>query len=58
MFRTNEETTKSNLEFRRHVQKRYNEELHPVFERPPHSETSLRLLSKNNREVFKCATRW
>jgi len=29
----------ANLEFRRHVQKRYNEELHPVFERPPHSET-------------------
>ena len=29
----------ANLEFRRHIQKRYNEELHPVFERPPHSET-------------------
>ena len=29
----------TNLEFRRHIQKRYNEELHPVFERPPHSET-------------------
>jgi|TARA_B100000073_G_scaffold1317_1_gene1176 perosamine synthetase len=29
----------SNLEFRRHVQKRYNEELNPIFERPPHSET-------------------
>ena len=29
----------ANLEFRRHVQKRYNEELHSIFERPPHSET-------------------
>jgi len=28
-----------NLKFRRHVQKRYNDELHPIFERPPHSET-------------------
>jgi perosamine synthetase len=27
------------LKFRRHVQDRYNKELHPVFERPPHSET-------------------
>ena len=27
------------LEFRRHIQDRYNKELHPVFERPPHSET-------------------
>ena len=29
----------ANLEFRRHVQKRYNEELHPLFERPPYSDT-------------------
>jgi perosamine synthetase len=27
------------LEFRRHVQSRYNTELHPLIERPPHSET-------------------
>ena len=27
------------LKFRRHVQDRYNKELHPIFERPPHSET-------------------
>jgi len=27
------------LKFRRHVQDRYNKELHSVFERPPHSET-------------------
>ena len=29
----------ANLEFRRHVQKRYNEELHPIIERPHHTET-------------------
>jgi len=28
-----------NLEFRRHIQERYNKELSSVFERPPHSET-------------------
>ena len=27
------------LKFRRHVQERYNKELHPLIERPPHSET-------------------
>jgi len=27
------------LKFRRHVQSRYNKELHPMIERPPHSET-------------------
>ena len=27
------------LKFRRHIQERYNNELHPVLERPPHSET-------------------
>ncbi len=27
------------LEFRRHIQSRYNKELHPMIERPPHSET-------------------
>ena len=27
------------LEFRRHVQERYNAELHPSIQRPPHSET-------------------
>jgi len=27
------------LKFRRHIQKRYNKELHPLIERPPHSET-------------------
>ncbi len=29
----------ANLEFRRHVQERYNEELHPIIERPYHTET-------------------
>ena len=28
-----------NLEFRRHIQDRYNKELHKLVERPPHSET-------------------
>ena len=28
-----------NLKFRRHVQKRYNEELNPIIERPYHTET-------------------
>ena len=28
-----------NLKFRRHIQSRYNKELHSIFERPPHSET-------------------
>jgi len=28
-----------NLKFRRHIQDRYNNELHPLLERPPHSET-------------------
>jgi perosamine synthetase len=27
------------LKFRRHIQKRYNDELNPLIERPPHSET-------------------
>ena len=27
------------LKFRRHIQKRYNQELNPIIERPPHSET-------------------
>tara|TARA_R110001592_G_scaffold74390_1_gene226245 strand:- start:966 stop:1361 length:396 start_codon:yes stop_codon:yes gene_type:complete len=27
------------LKFRRHVQERYKNELHPIIERPPHSET-------------------
>ena len=27
------------LKFRRHIQKRYNKELNPIIERPPHSET-------------------
>jgi len=27
------------LKFRRHIQDRYNKELHPILERPPHSET-------------------
>ena len=27
------------LEFRRHIQSRYNKELNPLIERPPHSET-------------------
>ena len=27
------------LEFRRHIQSRYNKELNPMIERPPHSET-------------------
>lgn len=29
----------SNLEFRRHVQERYNKSLHPLIERPPYSGT-------------------
>ena len=29
----------NHLKFRRHIQKRYNKELNPIIERPPHSET-------------------
>ena len=41
----------ANLEFRRHVQKRYNKELHPVIERPPHTETVQYYCAKLPKKV-------
>ena len=43
------------LEVRRHVQKRYNEELPDVFERPPHSETVQYYGTKLDRKMYNFA---
>jgi len=43
------------LKVRRHVQKRYNEELPDVFERPPHSETVQYYGSRLDRKMYNFA---
>jgi perosamine synthetase len=43
------------LKVRRHVQKRYNEELPDVFERPPHSETVQYYGTKLDRKMYNFA---
>ena len=39
------------LEFRRHIQKRYNEELSSYVVRPPHSETVQYYISRNSKKA-------
>ena len=47
------------LEFRRHVQSRYNAELNPMIERPPHSETVQYYGPlKQDREYPVCESEW
>jgi perosamine synthetase len=43
------------LEVRRHVQKRYNEELPDVFDRPPHSETVQYYGARLDRKMYNFA---
>ena len=45
----------ANLEFRRHVQKRYNEELHPIIERPYHTETVQYYCAKLPQKIWNVA---
>ncbi len=45
----------ANLEFRRHVQKRYNEELHPIIERPHHTETVQYYCAKLPPKIWNVA---
>jgi len=40
----------ANLEFRRHVQSRYNNELNPMVESPPHSETVQYYVARVSKE--------
>ncbi|MBT4207258.1 hypothetical protein HOE22_02835 [Candidatus Woesearchaeota archaeon] len=45
----------ANLEFRRHIQKRYNEELHPIIERPYHTETVQYYCAKVPQKIWNVA---